>query len=310
MVLLNADRLCKSFGEIRAVEAVSFEVREGEVYGLLGPNGAGKTTTLSMVCGLLRPDSGEVRVAGRNFWADPQAARRLMGVVPQEVAVYEELSARENLEFWGRMAGLGGAEPRARAGEVLDALALTDRAGDAVKKYSGGMKRRVNLGCALMHRPRLLLLDEPTVGIDPQARMKLIEFIRALAAGGSAVLYTTHYLEEAETLCHRIGIIDRGRVHAEGTLGELRQRLGGDRLFVLEGAFEGLDPAGWPGFMDGYRVVQKTDVQLTVAAVGDRDPADSLKQLLALPVRVENVTWKRPSLNDVFLQLTGRELRE
>jgi ABC-2 type transport system ATP-binding protein len=239
MVLLNTDRLCKSFGEIRAVEAVSFEVREGEVYGLLGPNGAGKTTTLSMVCGLLRPDSGEVRVAGRNFWADPQAARRLMGVVPQEVAVYEELSARENLEFWGRMAGLGGAEPRARAGEVLDALALTDRAGDAVKKYSGGMKRRVNLGCALMHRPRLLLLDEPTVGIDPQARMKLIEFIRALAAGGSAVLYTTHYLEEAETLCHRIGIIDRGRVHAEGTLGELRQRLGGDRCLCWKGRSKG-----------------------------------------------------------------------
>jgi ABC-2 type transport system ATP-binding protein len=310
MALLEIRRLSKSFGETRAVQDVSFEVREGEIYGLLGPNGAGKTTTLSMVCGLLKPDAGEVRVAGANFWTDPQAARGLMGVVPQDLALYDELSGRENLEFWGRVAGLDAREARRRAGEVLEALLLTDRAKDPVKRYSGGMKRRVNLGCALLHRPRLLLLDEPTVGIDPQARLNLLEFVRGLAAEGTAVLYTTHYLEEAETLCRRIGIIDHGRVLAEGTLTELQQRLGGDRLFVLEGALENADPAAWPGFAEQFRVIQKTSAQLVAAAVGEVDPAEALRRLLALPVRVENVTLKRPTLNDVFLQLTGRELRE
>jgi ABC-2 type transport system ATP-binding protein len=263
-----------------------------------------------MVCGLLSPDAGEVRVFGQSFLADPQGARGVMGVVPQEVALYEELSGRENLEFWGRVAGLGGRAARVRAGEVLEGLGLVDRAGDEVKRYSGGMKRRVNLGCALMHRPRLLLLDEPTVGIDPQARMRILELVRGLAREGAAVLYTTHYLEEAEDLCERIGILDGGRLLAEGTLGELRSRLGGDRVFVLEGAFGGVEVGGWPGFGDVFWVVQQSEVQLVVSARGALDPAEGLKRLLALPVEVENVALKRPSLNDVFLQLTGRALRE
>jgi ABC-2 type transport system ATP-binding protein len=310
MALLEAADLSKRFGEIQAVDRVSFAVREREIYGLLGPNGAGKTTTISLVCGLLKPDSGNVVVSGSNFWSDPQAARRIMGVVPQEVAIYDELSGRENLEFWGRIAGLGGREARGRAGELLEALSLVDRGNDPVKKYSGGMRRRVNLGCALMHRPRLLLLDEPTVGIDPQARANILAFIRNLVDDGVAVLYTTHYLEEAETLCHRIGIIDHGRLLAEGTLAELQQRMGEAQLFVIEGALAGAEPDTWTGFAERFRVMQQNDHQLTVATLGKRDPADCLKELLALPVRVENVTLKRPSLNDTFLQLTGRELRE
>jgi ABC-2 type transport system ATP-binding protein len=233
-----------------------------------------------------------------------------MGVVPQEVALYEELSGRENLEFWGRLAGLSGREARSRAGESLEALSLTDRGRDPVKNYSGGMKRRINLGCALLHRPRLLLLDEPTVGIDPQARANILEFIRQLQEQGTAILYTTHYLEEAEKLCSRIGIIDQGRLLAEGTLAELQERLGGDRLFVLEGDFQQAAPENWDGFERRFRVIQKSARQLTVAALGKGDPAEGLKELLGLPVRVENVMLKRPSLNDVFLQLTGRDLRE
>jgi len=231
-------------------------------------------------------------------------------VVPQELAIYEELTGRENLEFWGRMAGLTATAAQSRATELLQALALTDRAGDTVKTYSGGMKRRVNLGCALLHQPALLLLDEPTVGIDPQARVNILEFIRGLRAAGTAVLYTTHYLEEAETLCDRIGIIDRGRLLAEGTLAQLQERLGGDRVFVVEGEMKGACPEDWPGFCERFRVIQKSERQLVVAAVGRGDPADCLKALLALPVHVENVTLKRPSLSDVFLQLTGRDLRE
>lgn len=310
MALLQADDLSKRFGDIRAVDQVSFEVREGEIYGMLGPNGAGKTTTISLVCGLLKPDGGNVVVNGSNFWSDPQAARKIMGVVPQDLAIYEELSGRENLEFWGRIAGLTLRDARTRAGELLEALSLVDRGKDALKKYSGGMKRRINLGCALMHRPRLLLLDEPTVGIDPQARANILAFIRNLLDDGVAVLYTTHYLEEAETLCHRIGIIDHGRLLAEGTLAELQQRMGDAQLFVIEGVLTEAEPDTWPGFAERFRVIQKTDRQLTVTALGRRDPADCLKELLALPVRVENVTLKRPSLNDTFLQLTGRELRE
>ncbi len=310
MPLLRADQLSKRFGELVAVDRVSFHVGEGEIYGLLGPNGAGKTTTISMLCGLLRPDGGGVQIDGRDFWADPQAARRIMGVVPQEIALYEELTGRENLEFWGRLAGLEPRAARARADEVLTALSLADRAGDPVKKYSGGMKRRINLGCALLHHPRLLLLDEPTVGIDPQARLNILEFIRGLVADGMALLYTTHYLEEAESLCHRIGIIDHGRVLAEGTLAELQRGLGDARIFVMEGRFDGAAPEAWPGFGERFRVMQRSERQLVVAAPAASDPADCLKQLLALPVQLENVSLKRPSLNDVFLQLTGRELRE
>ncbi|MGC3958757.1 MAG: ABC transporter ATP-binding protein [Verrucomicrobiota bacterium] len=310
MSLLRVQGLFKAFAAIHAVDSVSFEVRPGEIYGLLGPNGAGKTTTISMISGLLKPDAGEVVVAGTPFWSDPQKAKRIMGVVPQDLALYEELTGRENLEFWGRMAGLSSSDAKSRATELLAALTLTDRAKDAVKSYSGGMKRRINLGCALLHRPKLLLLDEPTVGIDPQARLNILEFIRNLRASGTAILYTTHYLEEAESLCQRIGIIDHGKLLAEGTLQELQDRLGGDRLFVLEADLKDAVPDSWVGFLQRFRVLQKTERQLVVAAIGTRDPSDCLKELLGLPVHVENVMLKRPSLNDVFLQLTGRDLRE
>ena len=310
MSLLRVQGLFKAFGPLRAVDSVSFEVRPCEIYGLLGPNGAGKTTTISMISGLLKPDAGEVTVAGTPFWSDPQKAKRIMGVVPQELAIYEELNGRENLEFWARMAGLSSSDAKSRATELLEALTLTDRAKDAVKTYSGGMKRRINLGCALLHKPQLLLLDEPTVGIDPQARQNILEFITKLRATGTAILYTTHYLEEAESLCQRIGIIDHGKLLAEGTLKELQDRLGGDRLFVLEADLKDSSPEAWAGFLQRFRVLQKSERQLVVSPVGARDPSDCLKDLLGLPVRVENVTLKRPSLNDVFLQLTGRDLRE
>ena len=308
--MLKVSAISKSFGAIRAVDGVSFHVSEGEIYGLLGPNGAGKTTTISMVCGLLRPDAGEIFVQGKPFSANPGQAKRLMGVTPQDLALYEELTGRENLEFWGRIAGLKSAEARTRTVELLEALSLTDRAEDAVKNYSGGMKRRINLGCALLHRPKLLLLDEPTVGIDPQARASILEFIIGLRATGTAILYTTHYLEEAETLCQRIGIIDHGKVLAEGTLSQLQERLGEGLVFTVDADFGESSPAQWEGFAGRFRVLQQSEKQLVVAAVGQPDPSDCLKALLALPIHLQNVSLKRPSLNDVFLQLTGRQLRE
>lgn len=233
-----------------------------------------------------------------------------MGVVPQEVALYTELSALDNLLFWGRLAGLERSQAKPRALEVLEALSLADRAKDAVKNYSGGMQRRVNLGCALMHKPRLLLLDEPTVGIDPQARERILEFVHALVSDGTTILYTTHYLEEAETLCDRIGIIDGGRLLAEGTLTELQARISSSSLFALEGDFKDARPEEWHDFQRDFTLIQSSPEQWLVAAKNDRHPADCLRALLELPVRPSNVTLKKPSLNDVFLQLTGRELRE
>ncbi|HWD18456.1 MAG TPA: ABC transporter ATP-binding protein [Verrucomicrobiae bacterium] len=308
--MLKVTGLAKSFGSLRAVDGVSFHIAPGEIYGLLGPNGAGKTTSISMVCGLLRPDAGEVFVNGKSFASDPKAAKMTMGVTPQDLALYEELSGGENLEFWGRIAGLSAAEARLRSAELLEALSLSDRGHDALKNYSGGMKRRVNLGCALMHRPKLVLLDEPTVGIDPQARAKILEFIIALKNSGAAILYTTHYLEEAESLCQRLGIIDHGRVLAEGSLSQLQERLGESLVFTMDADFSQAAPASWPGFEQRFRILQKSDRQMVVAAMGARDPSDCLKELLALPVRLANVSLKRPTLNDVFLQLTGRQLRE
>ena len=310
MALLETKQLTKRFGEIVAVDDVSFEVRPGEIYGLLGPNGAGKTTTISLACGLLKPDGGDIRIDGKSFWNNPKNARKMMGVVPQDLALYEELNGRENLEFWGRVAGLSNRDAKTRATELLEALTLSDRANDAIKKYSGGMKRRINLGCALMHRPKLILLDEPTVGIDPQARMNILEFIKELVADGVGILYTTHYLEEAETLCDRIGIIDHGKILAEGTLSEMRDMLGNKQLFVIEGDLKESKPEEWPDFSQQFSIVQQTENQIVVATQGERDPAGCLKQLLALPIYIRNVTLKQPSLNDVFLQLTGRELRE
>ncbi|MCP5516473.1 MAG: ABC transporter ATP-binding protein [Verrucomicrobiales bacterium] len=308
--MLQLNDLAKNFGGLRAVDGVSLKVSAGETYGLLGPNGAGKTTTISMISGLLRPDQGSVVVDGQDFWGNPARSQRLMGVVPQEVALYDELSGLDNLCFWGRLAGLARTEVKPRAAEVLEALSLADRSREPVRNYSGGMKRRINIGCALMHRPKLLLLDEPTVGIDPQARQNILDFIRRLARDGTAILYTTHYLEEAETLCDRVGIIDNGRLLAEGTLAELQARVSRTALFLIEGRFADARPEEWPAFSERFTLIQHTPRQWLVAAREDRDPADCLRDLLELPVRPDNVTLKRPSLNDVFLQLTGRELRE
>jgi ABC-2 type transport system ATP-binding protein len=220
-VVLECRGLVKRFGPRTAVDGVGFVVARGETYGLLGPNGAGKTTTISMLCGLLRPDEGSVQVGGHPLEAEPLAAKAAIGLVPQDIALYEELSARENLRFFGRLQGMAKAELAERVDEVLELVGLADRATDVVGTYSGGMKRRANIAVGLLHRPQLLVLDEPTVGVDPQSRNAILERVEALADGGLSVLYTTHYMEEAERLCDRIGIIDEGQLVAEGTRDEL-----------------------------------------------------------------------------------------
>ena len=299
-------------GGVQALNAIDMTI-SGGMFGLLGPNGAGKTTLMRILAGILRPTNGSIHIGEYDFDTERgrTSVKRMLGYLPQDLGMYPDLSAREFLDYVGILKGMDNRKARRqRVEELLETVSLTNVANRKLKTYSGGMKRRINIGCALMHRPKLLLLDEPTVGIDPQARANILEFVRQLGAEGAAILYTTHYLEEAETLCSRIGIIDHGKLLAEGTLPELRKRLGGDQLFVLEGNLQQANPDNWPGFRERFRIIQKLDHQLVVSSQNSRHPSECLRDLLELPVRVENVTLKRPSLNDVFLQLTGRELRE
>src|SRR5215208_4634660 len=231
--ILQVQNLVKKYGDFTAVKGVSFDIREGEIFSLLGPNGAGKTTTISMLSTLYTPTSGDATIGGHSVTKNPMAVKQLIGVVPQELALYEELTAKENLIFWGQMYGLSGKALTGRVEEVLEQIGLTDKAKNRVKTYSGGMKRRVNIGVGLLHKPRLLFMDEPTVGIDPQSRRAILDTVKDLNKQGMTVLYTTHYMEEAAELSNRVGIIDHGELIALGTQAELTQQVGETETLIL-----------------------------------------------------------------------------
>lgn len=309
--MLEIRELSKSFGTIQAVERVSFQVGPGEIYGLLGPNGAGKTTTLSCVCGLLRPDAGQIRLDATSLAEAPIAFKRRIGVVPQEVAIYGDLTARENLNFWGGMAGLRGAELRQRTAAVLERVGLAERAREAVRTFSGGMKRRLNLAAGILHQPDLLLLDEPTVGIDVQARLNILEIVREVARAGAHVLYTTHDLEEAQGLCDRIGILDHGRILAEGTLAELKRVVGEGEVVTLRGGFT---PEQVRAALAAVPQVRPLSLEAGHAVLDAGPGGGAVVELLgrvrAQGLAVEDITIQAPSLQGVFLKLTGRELRD
>ncbi len=309
--MFTAEKLTKRFGDIRAVDGISFEVRKGELYGLLGPNGAGKTTTMSILAGLLAPDDGHVAFDGIDLAADPLRVKAQLGIVPQEPALYETLSARENLRFWGAFYGLAGADLDRAVDRFLEQTGLAARAKDPVRAYSGGMKRRLNLGIGLVHSPRAVLMDEPTVGIDPQARLNILDVVRAVAASGTTVVYTTHYLEEAETLCDRIGIMDHGKILAEGTLDELKRRVGTKEVVTVRGGFDPEQARARLGAVPGATVLsaEQGKVVLTVDG-GGRAAVELLTQALGGGLQVEGVSIEPPSLNALFLDLTGRELRD
>ncbi|MDY7092973.1 MAG: ABC transporter ATP-binding protein [Acidobacteriota bacterium] len=307
--MIQVENLTKSFGDIRAVDGISFRVEEGQIYGLLGPNGAGKTTTLSMMIGLLAPDSGRVRFDEIDLAADPVAFRRQLGVVPQEVALYEELSARENLRFWAGLYDLRGKELDRACTRALEQVGLEERADEPVKNFSGGMKRRLNLSIGLVHQPRAVLLDEPTVGIDPQARLNILEVVEAVAAGGTTVLYTTHYLEEAERLCHRIAIMDHGRILAEGTLDELKAMVGEEETVTLTGSFSHEVVRLRVEGIRGLEVLSSEDQRMILSTGGSSRAVMELLQAIS-ELEVEHIAIQPPSLNGLFLKLTGRELRD
>jgi ABC-2 type transport system ATP-binding protein len=310
-VVLRARGLRKRFGERQAVDDVGFEIHAGETYGLLGPNGAGKTTTISMVCGLLERDEGEVLLDGRSIDVGAVAAKADLGYVPQELAIYPDLTARENLRFFGQLNGLGGGELRRRVDEVLDLTGLADRADERTAQFSGGMQRRLNIGIGLLHQPRLLLLDEPTVGVDPQSRNAILESIAELGRSGMAILYTTHYMEEAERLCHRVAIIDEGRIRAEGTRRELIALVGQRDRIRLMGSGDLAPAAAAAGRLEGVMDVAVGDGSLELIVVEARG---LLPRLLAdvadAGAVVNSVDVVEPDLEAVFLHLTGKALRD
>lgn len=309
--MLSITHLRKTYDKTTAVDDISLEVKDGEIYGLLGPNGAGKTTTVSIVSGLLKPTSGAVYLDGHDLSIEAREAKKSLGVVPQDLALYPELSARDNLEFWGGLYGLPKKELDDRITEILEAVDLSDRAKEPVKKFSGGMMRRLNLACGLVHRPKILLLDEPTVGIDLQTRLKLLDVVKEEARKGAAVLYTTHIMEEAEELCTKVGIMDRGRIIAEGTIDELKAMLGERDLLILQGEmkWEGLTAGDEP--IQGCQVVSALAEQVILATAHGAEKLPSvIKQFETAGCRIREVAMKEPGLETLFIKLTGRELRE
>ncbi len=309
--MLCCTDLRKRFDQLVAVDGVSFEVRAGESYGLLGPNGAGKTTTISMICGLLAADTGTVQVAGRPMTTKSVAAKAELGYVPQELAIYPDMTARENLRFFARLYNLRGRAATARIDAVLELVGLAERANDLTKEYSGGMQRRLNIGLGLLHEPRLLILDEPTVGVDPQSRSAILASIEQLSESGIGVLYTTHYMEEAERVCNRIGIIDHGKLIAEGTHRELVSLTGGHDRVLLSASGDLERTAEAVGDLSGVLQALTNDDGLEVIV---HDAGELLPALLARvtegDITLSAVEVHASNLETVFLHLTGRTLRD
>src|SRR5689334_7533970 len=308
---IEVQNLHKSFGENHAVQGVSFGVARGEIVSLLGPNGAGKTTTISMLSCLLRPDEGDARVMGHSIRTEAMGVKAVLGVVPQEIALYEDLTARENLTFWGKMYGLRGATLKARVGEVLDVIGLTDRANERVGKYSGGMKRRVNIGVALLHKPKVIYMDEPTVGIDPQSRRNILDSVVALKEQGMTVLYTTHYMEEAQELSAHIAIMDHGRMIACGTNDELVKLVGQQTRIDLTVNVEAEKVLDAWRTIEGVQNVSSAEERISVLADDSNKVLPRLFEAAGYrAARITSVDIREPNLESVFLHLTGRALRD
>jgi len=309
--MLEVAGLVKRYGPLVAVDGVSFTVGDGETVGLLGPNGAGKTTIVSMISGLVAPDSGEVRIDGRAIRGDTDPLKRRLGLVPQELALYDELSARDNLRFFGGLYDLAGAGLDSAMARVLELVGLADRAREPVKNFSGGMKRRLNLAASLLHDPTILLLDEPTVGVDPQSRNAIFDNLEALKARGKSLVYTTHYMEEAERLCDRLVIVDKGRVVASDTLRGLYGRVPAANRIWIE--VDDLADGPWLGELRGLPGVTsaKEEGGRLAVDVADLGVAHAVLTRVAESGRkVTHFVSERADLETVFLNLTGRSLRD
>jgi ABC-2 type transport system ATP-binding protein len=311
--ILEVHDLVKKYDDFAAVKRISFDIKEGEIFSLLGPNGAGKTTTISVLSTLYAPTGGDAVISGHSVTKDPMAVRQVIGVVPQELALYDDLTAGENLSFWGQMYNLSGKALKTRIDEVLEQIGLADRAGQRVKTYSGGMKRRLNIGVGLLHRPRLLFMDEPTVGIDPQSRRAILDAVKDLNRQGMTVLYTTHYMEEAQEISGRVGIIDHGELIALGTQAELTHQVGENDTLVLQ-IGEGENAEALATAVRGLGGVLGADVTghavTIIAPEAEEVLAPVIIKANEIGVKIRSVDIREPNLEAVFLHLTGRALRD
>jgi ABC-2 type transport system ATP-binding protein len=308
---IQALDLHKDFGEIYAVQGVEFAALTGEIFSLLGPNGAGKSTTISMLSCLLQPTKGDAEVMGFSVIREPQRVKEVIGVVPQDVALFPDLSARENLDFWGKMYGLRGAVLKQRVNEVLEMVGLTEHAKGRIERFSGGMKRRINIGAALLHRPQVLILDEPTVGIDPQSRRSILDGVKEFNRQGMTVLYTSHYMEEVAELSHHIAIMDHGKVIAYGTHDELIKIVGElDRLDLTVSDPEEALVDCWKQ-VEGVGSISAKDGVITALVEDSNLVLPSLfESATRLNTRITSVNIQEPNLESVFISLTGRALRD
>ncbi len=313
--MLVVENLVKTYGDLTAVDDVSFEAGAGAIFGLLGPNGAGKSTSINCISGLLTPTAGHIAVSGHDVVKDGKAARQSLGVVPQELALYEDLPAMENLRYWGKAYGLRGDALEDRVATVLETIGLADRAKDLPKEFSGGMKRRLNFGCGVVHKPKVLLLDEPTVGVDPQSRARLFDLVEAERDAGACVLYTTHYMEEAERLCDSLAIIDHGKVIATGTVAELKAQLGARDALQLAGSFPG------DATRDAIESLAQEIADLEILSQAEESLLLTLSSashhlpkifaaISSAGGAVTETSLRSPNLETLFLLLTGKELRE
>jgi len=309
--LIKVKNISKSFDQIQAVKDISFSIKAGSVFGLLGPNGAGKSTTINIINTLLQPDTGSARIDGLDISKHPIKSKLNIGVVPQEIALYEDLSAIDNLMFWGSLYKISKSSLQKKSLEILELVGLSDRKNDKIKTFSGGMKRRINIASSLLHTPKVLLMDEPTVGVDPQSRNHVFEIIEKLNAEGMTIIYTTHYMEEAERLCDTIAIIDEGAILAQGTLDELKNQSGIQDLISIKLTSEtrtlGNDIAQQVAFAS-YSTIDNT---LLIASKNLSNEISSiLNQIQEIGGKIEHIDTKKANLESIFLKLTGKKLRD
>jgi ABC-2 type transport system ATP-binding protein len=311
MNVLEIQGLTKKFGDFVAVDHMSLTVREGEIFGFLGANGAGKSTTINIVASLLRPTSGEIRILERDLAKQRRFAKLNLGIVPQELAIYEDLTAYENVSYFAGLYGLRGAALKERTEEALDFVGLADKAKSHPKNFSGGMKRRLNIACAIAHKPKLIIMDEPTVGIDPQSRNYILNSVRKLNESGCTIIYTSHYMEEVEELCSRIAIVDHGKIIAEGTKEQLKAIITDVKDIRIELKSAAGTESARLSVVPGVRSVQQQDNTLRIQSDSSVDNLNRiLKELLDGGTEIRAVEEQEPNLETVFLTLTGRNLRD
>ncbi|MDR7869852.1 MAG: ABC transporter ATP-binding protein [Tissierellaceae bacterium] len=311
MSVLEINNISKNFKDLKAVDNLNFSIEEGEIFGLLGPNGAGKSTTISMISTLLKPDSGDILYKEMSILESPEVLEQELGLVPQDIALYPTLSGYDNLKFWGHVYGIRGKDLKNRIQEISELIGLSDRLKDKVEKYSGGMKRRLNIGVALIHKPKLLIMDEPTVGIDPQSRNHILNTVKMLNKEGMTIIYTSHYMEEVEELCDRICIMDKGKLLAQGTKDELIKLVNGrEKIDVVFSKFDSELTKKIQELSYVDEIIVKDNTLSIISELAENLMGDLIQIIKDTDKRILSIDVKKPTLETVFLHLTGRALRD